>query len=52
MKQCNWPVTFSIGVVTFQHPPESVEEIIGAADKAMYAAKKSGKGQLVMRAAE
>jgi diguanylate cyclase (GGDEF)-like protein len=48
MKQRNWPVTFSIGVVTFQPPPEYVEEMIGVADQAMYAAKKSGRGQLVM----
>jgi diguanylate cyclase (GGDEF)-like protein len=49
MKQWNWPVAFSIGVVTFQSLPESVEEMISAADEAMYTAKKSGKGQLVMR---
>lgn len=45
MKQHNWPVTFSIGAVTFQPPPESVQEIIGAADKAMYAVKKNGGGR-------
>jgi diguanylate cyclase (GGDEF)-like protein len=51
MKQRNWPVTFSIGAVTFQAPPESLQEMISAADEAMYTAKNSGKGGLVIRPA-
>jgi len=46
MKQHQWPVTFSIGLVTFQAPPESVQEMISAADRAMYSAKKSGRDRL------
>lgn len=45
MKEYNWRVTFSIGIVTFQPPPESVEEMINAADRAMYAVKKVGGGR-------
>jgi diguanylate cyclase (GGDEF)-like protein len=39
-----WPVTFSIGAVTFISPPSSVDEMIRTADDLMYAAKQSGKG--------
>ena len=37
------PVTFSIGVATFAQPPESVDELIHAADVAMYKIKASSK---------
>jgi diguanylate cyclase (GGDEF)-like protein len=36
-------VTFSIGVVTFLRPPDSVDEMIKAVDQIMYSAKESGK---------
>lgn len=37
------PVTMSVGVVTFLKPPLTVDEMIGAADAAMYEAKNGGK---------
>lgn len=43
MEQNGWPVTFSIGAATFLHPPDSVDEMIHAADKLMYAVKSAGK---------
>ncbi|MGH9175963.1 MAG: GGDEF domain-containing protein, partial [Vicinamibacterales bacterium] len=43
MQQNLWPVTFSIGVVTFDLAPATVDELIGAADKLMYLAKAGGK---------
>jgi diguanylate cyclase (GGDEF)-like protein len=46
MKQHQWPVTFSIGLVTFQPQPASVQEMISAADNAMYSAKKNGRDRL------
>ena len=52
MKERNWPVTFSIGVVIFHPPPESAQEIINAADRAMYTAKRRGRGELVIRPLE
>jgi len=38
-----WAVTFSIGLVTFDSPPSSVDEAMRQADRAMYSAKRSHK---------
>ncbi|MGH8496978.1 MAG: GGDEF domain-containing protein [Gammaproteobacteria bacterium] len=46
MRQNSWPVTFSIGVVTFDRAPATVDELIGAADKLMYLAKAGGKDRV------
>lgn len=35
--------TFSIGVITFTHPPASVDELLQKADKVMYEVKSKGK---------
>jgi diguanylate cyclase (GGDEF)-like protein len=43
MRQEGWPVTFSIGAVTFLKPPDTVDEMLNEADILMYAAKNSGK---------
>jgi diguanylate cyclase (GGDEF)-like protein len=43
----NWPVSFSIGAVTYAKPPPSVEEIIRKADMLMYEDKRSGKNRLL-----
>ena len=42
-------VTASVGAVAFERAPESVEAALGAADDAMYAAKRSGKNRVVDR---
>lgn len=49
MRKRNWPITFSIGVVTFSPPPLSVEEMINRADQAMYEAKIRGRNRIVGR---
>ena len=36
MKEKRWPVTFSIGAVTFRPPPESLEQMIEHADRTIY----------------
>lgn len=36
-------VTFSVGVVTYLKPPDTIEELIDKADKLMYKVKKAGK---------
>lgn len=46
MKKHHWPVTFSIGVATFAHPPKAVDDLMSIADKLMYEAKNSGKNQV------
>jgi PleD family two-component response regulator len=49
MTQCGWPVTFSVGIVSFSPPLASVPEMLQAADEAMYVAKRSGKDRLEQR---
>ncbi|HEX7894718.1 MAG TPA: GGDEF domain-containing protein [Terriglobales bacterium] len=46
MSQKSWPVTFSVGAVTFLSAPESVERMIERADQTMYSVKQSGKNRL------
>lgn len=46
MEEQHWPVTFSIGAITFIQPPASVTEMIEKADNLMYSAKKKGKNLL------
>jgi diguanylate cyclase (GGDEF)-like protein len=41
--QHNWPVTFSIGVLTCLKPPPSLDALIGMADKLMYSVKTCHK---------
>lgn len=38
-----WPVSFSIGGLTYLMPPQSVDEAIERVDELMYEAKRSGK---------
>jgi diguanylate cyclase (GGDEF)-like protein len=42
----SWAVTFSIGAVSVLGNPSSTEELVRAADQAMYRVKKSGKDGL------
>jgi diguanylate cyclase (GGDEF)-like protein len=44
-----WPVTFSIGVVTFEKVPDSAEEMVRLADELMYSVKQSGKNRSQFR---
>lgn len=46
MKENNWGVTFSIGVVTFVNIPKSADEMIKVADNLMYEVKKNGKNNV------
>jgi len=41
-----WSVTLSVGAVTFEILPDSVDEMINAADSQMYHAKKNGKNRI------
>ena len=47
-----WPVTFSIGMVTYDVPPESVDDMLKKADGLMYEVKsddKNGLRHLIVR---
>jgi diguanylate cyclase (GGDEF)-like protein len=46
MQDNQWPVTFSIGVITLNAPPFTVDEILGFADKMMYSVKNYGKNDI------
>jgi len=52
MQEHHWPVTFSIGILTCVEPPSSVDEMVGLADRLMYAAKQSGKNTIACSAGE
>lgn len=42
-----WPVSFSIGAVTYLDVPSAVDEVIRHADELMYTVKHSGKNKLL-----
>jgi diguanylate cyclase (GGDEF)-like protein len=47
MHNRDWPVTFSMGVVTCVGPPDATpDELIKAADRLMYAVKRGGKNMI------
>lgn len=41
-----WPISFSIGVVTWTTPPRTVDFMLKRADDAMYAVKNDGKNRV------
>ena len=43
MARNGWMVTFSVGVVTFQEIPKTVDEMVKMVDDAMYCVKTAGK---------
>jgi len=47
MIQHRWPVTLSIGAVTFPTPPRDVDAMVRRVDELMYRAKKAGKNRIV-----
>jgi diguanylate cyclase (GGDEF)-like protein len=46
MQRHGWPVTLSIGVVTFTSPPSTVDGALRISDQLMYTAKESGKNSI------
>lgn len=42
-----WPVTCSIGAITLQTPPATIDEAVRMADEFMYKAKRRGKNAIV-----
>jgi len=45
--QRTWPISFSIGVVTFEKPLESAVAMINKADELMYDVKRQGKNSIL-----
>ena len=46
MQKNNWPVTFSMGVLTFTDAPSSVNEMLNMVDRLMYSVKHKGKNNI------
>jgi diguanylate cyclase (GGDEF)-like protein len=46
MQKHRWPITLSIGVVTFMSPPSTVDETLRISDQLMYTAKNKGKNSI------
>jgi diguanylate cyclase (GGDEF)-like protein len=46
MRKHGWPVTLSIGVVTFRSPPSTVDEMLRISDQLLYNAKNNGKNSI------
>ena len=46
MRQNNWPVTFSIGVLTCTAAPSTTDELVKMADALMYSVKRDSKNGL------
>ena len=46
MREYGWPITFSIGVVTWTSPPRTVDLMLKQADEAMYEVKNGGKNRV------
>lgn len=48
-REHGWPVTYSIGVITWDEPPADVDGMLRAADDLMYSAKRNGKNRVQHR---
>jgi diguanylate cyclase (GGDEF)-like protein len=46
MAEREWPITFSIGAATFDHPSEDWKQLLRAADAVMYTVKRGGRNGL------
>lgn len=47
MTSREWPITFSVGVVEFDNPPDNIDDAINYGDQLMYRAKRDGKDRVV-----
>jgi diguanylate cyclase (GGDEF)-like protein len=46
MRQRNWPITFSIGVMTCSAAPHTTDELVRMTDELMYAVKRDNKNAI------
>ncbi|MBN2493847.1 MAG: GGDEF domain-containing protein [Deltaproteobacteria bacterium] len=52
MRRQGWPITASVGAVTYPRPPEVLQEAVHAADALMYRAKEGGKNRVQIELAD
>jgi len=52
MQRNSWPVTVSIGSVTYKNPPETVDYMLRKADSLLYTVKNSGKNRIIHETAD
>jgi diguanylate cyclase (GGDEF)-like protein len=52
MRRQQWPVTISIGAVTYSSPARDVDSMVRQVDELMYRAKKAGKNRLFHESAD
>jgi diguanylate cyclase (GGDEF)-like protein len=45
----NWPVSFSIGAISYADTPQTVDEVVQQADALMYNVKHSGRNRLLFK---
>ena len=50
MREKGWPVTFSIGIVSYRRAPEDLERLLMEADHLMYEAKAAGRDCILQQA--
>jgi diguanylate cyclase (GGDEF)-like protein len=48
MQDKDFPVSFSLGAISFDKPPASVDEILRQADRLMYTVKNQGKNDYIV----
>lgn len=46
MRRSNWPITFSIGVLTCRGAPHATDELLRMTDELMYSVKRDGKNAI------
>ncbi len=46
MRQSNWPITLSIGVVTCTAAPQGIDELVRMTDELMYSVKRNNKNAI------
>jgi len=52
MQAQGWPVTFSMGLVSYRQVQENLDAMLSAADNLMYEAKEAGRNRICRRTVE
>ena len=49
MDNDSWPVTFSIGVASYENAPETLDAMLASADRLMYEVKENGRNHVLSK---